>query len=442
MPEPAVKKGTATEDIILAFFALVLLANAVQTVPRLLQEKLGINIASPYLVAGVALTEDTPLGTEVVAVDGTPYYEDSGDTTGPLGEFPPGALLTVTEGPDRALGGARWWFVQAEDPPAAGWVPESALLHAGASGFNVSGRVGSKAQVVLDSTMRAVPGGIARAGDAAKGALGTVVDGPEEAHGSSWWYVALDGVRDGGWLPGSALVVASDAGFQTGNSVRAVHATDLYASAGGGVPQGLAKKGSDMRVVGGPREVGGTVWWLVETEDGVQGWVPESALEEGGVKGWARGVVGVLLVLAVIFTVLLLGGIVYATIRTNQIRVREAARIREAMQKKLEPKRNERWDKVVEHVKSDNPNDWRVAILEADILLDELVTKMGLMGNTLGERLKQAARGDFRSLDAAWEAHRTRNEIAHAGSDYVLTKRETERVIGLYEEVFREFRVL
>lgn len=441
MPEPAVKKGTATEDIILALFALVLLANAMQTVPRLLQEKLGIDIASPYLVAGVALSEDTPVGTDVVAVDGTPYYEDAGDTA-PQGEFPPGARLTIKDGPDNVLGGARWWFVQSQEPPVVGWVPEAALVRAGASGFNASGRIGSKARVVLDSTMRAVPGSAAKAGEAVKGAFGTIVDGPEEANGSTWWYVALDGVQEGGWLPGSALVATTDSGFQSGSRVQAVHATDLYADAGGGIPQGIVRKGSDMRIVGGPREVGGTVWWLVETEDGTQGWVPESAIEEGGATGWAKGVIGLLLTIAIIFTVVLLGGIVYATIRTNQIRAREAARIREAVQKRLEPKRNERWDKVVEHVKSDNPNDWRVAILEADILLDELVTKMGLMGNTLGERLKQAARGDFRSLDAAWEAHRTRNEIAHAGSDYVLTKRETERVIGLYEEVFREFRAL
>lgn len=439
MPEPAVKKGTATEDIILALFALILIANAMQTVPRLLQEKLGINIASPYLVAGVALTEDTPPGTEVVAVDGTPYFEDAGDST-PAGEFPPGALLTVKEGPDRALGGARWWLVQSEEPPAVGWVPEAALVRARATAFADTARIGSKAQVVLESTMRSVPGGLARTTEAAKGALGTIVDGPDEANGSRWWYLSLDDVREGGWLPESVLVAASESGFQAGSRVRATRAADLYSDAGGGVPQGVLRKGVDMRVIGGPKEVGGTVWWLVETGDGTQGWVPEDVLEEGGAKGWARGVIGLLLTVAVIFTVVLLGGIVYATIRTNQIRAREAARIREAMQKPVPAKRNERWDTVVEHVKSDNPNDWRVAILEADIMLDELVTKMGLMGNTLGERLKQAARGDFRTLDAAWEAHRIRNEIAHAGSDYVLTKREAERVIGLYEEVFREFR--
>jgi hypothetical protein len=62
------------------------------------------------------------------------------------------------------------------------------------------------------------------------------------------------------------------------------------------------------------------------------------------------------------------------------------------------------------------------------------------MGNTLGDKLKQATRGDFKTLDAAWEAHRVRNQIAHEGSDFILTKHEAKRVIALYETVFEEFK--
>jgi hypothetical protein len=49
------------------------------------------------------------------------------------------------------------------------------------------------------------------------------------------------------------------------------------------------------------------------------------------------------------------------------------------------------------------------------------------------------AKGDFKTLDAAWEAHKIRNAIAHEGSDFVLSQRESKRVIGLYEMVFNEF---
>jgi hypothetical protein len=35
-----------------------------------------------------------------------------------------------------------------------------------------------------------------------------------------------------------------------------------------------------------------------------------------------------------------------------------------------------------------------------------------------------------------------RNKIAHEGSDFVLSKQEAERTIGLYEEVFSEFNYI
>ncbi|MFW5853375.1 MAG: hypothetical protein ACOCU8_01975 [Patescibacteria group bacterium] len=99
------------------------------------------------------------------------------------------------------------------------------------------------------------------------------------------------------------------------------------------------------------------------------------------------------------------------------------------------------WQKVIDYLNTDNPAEWRQAIIEADILLDHLVKRMGYTGETLGERLKQIEPSDFLTLNQAWEAHKVRNMIAHQ-QDYQLTHREAKRVIGLYEEVFREFHYI
>ncbi|MDP6571846.1 MAG: hypothetical protein QF747_03360, partial [Patescibacteria group bacterium] len=85
---------------------------------------------------------------------------------------------------------------------------------------------------------------------------------------------------------------------------------------------------------------------------------------------------------------------------------------------------------------SDNQNDWRLAIIEADTILDDMVTTMGYKGEGIGEKLKQIEKSDFNTLDQAWDAHKVRNTIAHGGSNYVLTQREARRVIGLYKQVF------
>ncbi len=145
-------------------------------------------------------------------------------------------------------------------------------------------------------------------------------------------------------------------------------------------------------------------------------------------------------IFANILTILFVVGITYALLRV-QTYLRES-------REKLYPHgadvieevvKNPRWQRVLTHISSDNPNDWRLAILECDIMLDEVLDKEGYVGDTIGDKLKKAVRGDFKTLDEAWEAHRIRNAIAHEGQDFAVTDREARRVINLYETVFKEF---
>ncbi|MES3030879.1 MAG: hypothetical protein V4697_00520 [Patescibacteria group bacterium] len=98
-----------------------------------------------------------------------------------------------------------------------------------------------------------------------------------------------------------------------------------------------------------------------------------------------------------------------------------------------------RWDKILSQIESPNEGDWRSAIIEADIMLGELLTKMGYRGETMGEQFKRVAAGDFKTLKKAQEAHGVRNKIAHDGASYPLTQDETRHVIYQYRDVFEEF---
>lgn len=101
--------------------------------------------------------------------------------------------------------------------------------------------------------------------------------------------------------------------------------------------------------------------------------------------------------------------------------------------------RNLRWENARDKVFTDNPSDWKLAIIEADTVLDELLTERGYVGAGIGEKLKQAEMGGFKPVQKAWEAHKIRNDIAHDnGGGVEISKREAIRVIGLYEQVFEE----
>jgi len=103
---------------------------------------------------------------------------------------------------------------------------------------------------------------------------------------------------------------------------------------------------------------------------------------------------------------------------------------------------NEKWEKVIIHINSENPSDWKLAILECDIMLSDILEKMGYMQQSIGDKLKSIEPSDFTNIEAAWEAHKIRNQIAHEGSEFMMNEREAKRVIGLYELVFREFKYI
>lgn len=107
----------------------------------------------------------------------------------------------------------------------------------------------------------------------------------------------------------------------------------------------------------------------------------------------------------------------------------------------IDPRKN-KWLEIIKKSESENPSDWRLAIIEADIMLDDLLNQLQLPGDTMGEKLKAVDPPDFLTLDQAWEAHKARNMIAHQGDNFLIDKREVRRIISLYEAVFKEFRII
>lgn len=144
-----------------------------------------------------------------------------------------------------------------------------------------------------------------------------------------------------------------------------------------------------------------------------------------------------------IIAILSLIVIIYCIIRLFELRKREE----EHYEKLLiapdgEQGINPRWHHIEELRDSTQPNDWRTAIMEADIMLDDMLTKQGYDGLGVGEKLKAVEPSDFNTLDDAWEAHKVRNQIAHQGTEFELTDTLARRTLARYEAVFHEFKIL
>lgn len=101
-----------------------------------------------------------------------------------------------------------------------------------------------------------------------------------------------------------------------------------------------------------------------------------------------------------------------------------------------------RWTYITQLIESAQESDWRQAIIEADIMLDEVLARAGYIGDSIGDKLKMANPQRFMTLNNAWDAHKVRNDIAHLGSTFQLTNHIAFRTIQNYEAVFREFNEL
>ncbi len=100
------------------------------------------------------------------------------------------------------------------------------------------------------------------------------------------------------------------------------------------------------------------------------------------------------------------------------------------------PKVNPRWEKIEKLIASDSQSDWKIAILEADSMLDELVEKLGYDGENMGERMLNMNSSNFPYIEEAWRVHKLRNIIAHETS-YDLQKGEAEDAIDVYSLIFK-----
>lgn len=152
--------------------------------------------------------------------------------------------------------------------------------------------------------------------------------------------------------------------------------------------------------------------------------------------------------IAILVSLLCLAGIVYAILQLKRLNEQAQEKFlaeHESLQKSVQSTEGGnlvRWNKITEHAESLNPNDWMSSIIEADIILGELLEKEGAIGDGVGEKLKNLTRGNLRTLDNAWEAHRMRNSLAHEGSAVLLNSREVKRILGLYQSVFEELKFL
>lgn len=98
---------------------------------------------------------------------------------------------------------------------------------------------------------------------------------------------------------------------------------------------------------------------------------------------------------------------------------------------------HKKWNKLLERIKSGDERDLRLAVIEADSMVDEIFKEHGHPGKDMGERLKSIHPSEIDNINDLWEAHKIRNRLAHE-ADFHLPVEEAKRIIEIYHKTIEE----
>ncbi len=108
----------------------------------------------------------------------------------------------------------------------------------------------------------------------------------------------------------------------------------------------------------------------------------------------------------------------------------------------------ERWESVIGRSKINSPESIKMAIIDADNLVDDLLERMGLGGGdglaskesasaSMADKLENLSIDDFGTLNRLWAAHRVRNKIVHE-PDFAISHEEAQRTLDDYASFLKE----
>ncbi len=91
----------------------------------------------------------------------------------------------------------------------------------------------------------------------------------------------------------------------------------------------------------------------------------------------------------------------------------------------------EQW-KQIEQVAEQGMMGAKLAVIEADKLLDNALKSLMMSGETLGERLKFAAY-KYPKIRQVWPAHKIRNQLVHDTAFQISSRQAKEALRGFHE---------
>ncbi len=98
------------------------------------------------------------------------------------------------------------------------------------------------------------------------------------------------------------------------------------------------------------------------------------------------------------------------------------------------------WKKITRRIETGLEFECKLAIVETDDLLNDILKKMGYSGETLPDKLNKLTSVSLPNLDQVREVHKIRNNIVH-DPDYQLNIEEARKTLAIYEQALQDLQM-
>jgi len=99
------------------------------------------------------------------------------------------------------------------------------------------------------------------------------------------------------------------------------------------------------------------------------------------------------------------------------------------------------WMKIRQRLEVGTELEYKIAIIEADNVIEDFIKRMGFVGENMKERLNSIPTGQIESIEDVLRAHEVRNSIIK-DNEFSVTKEVAETALAEYEEVLKPFDIL
>jgi len=136
----------------------------------------------------------------------------------------------------------------------------------------------------------------------------------------------------------------------------------------------------------------------------------------------------------IIISLFLLFGTIYFISKTSWLKFRYLENLVEffTYQPFGAKKITKQWEKIKDRLKIGSESESKLIIIEADLILSNVLEKMGFIGETFEERIKKITLDTLPNIQEVLEAHKIRNNIVY-DPDYQLDLVEANKIILIYE---------